>query len=74
MQPAFQDGVRAEAGGFARENDENRLRDFLGVGGFPRPLPALVINSGNRIRPNWLAPFAYRSGPPWALTHRMANR
>ncbi len=35
MQPAFQNGVRAEAGGFAREDDKNRLRDFLGVGGDP---------------------------------------
>jgi len=35
MQPAFQDGVRAEAGGFAREDDKDRLGDFLGVGGNP---------------------------------------
>ena len=35
MQPAFQDGVRAEAGGFARKDDKDRLRDFLGMGGNP---------------------------------------
>jgi hypothetical protein len=35
VQPAFQYGARPQTGGFAGENDENRLCDFLGLRGNP---------------------------------------
>jgi len=35
IEPGIEDGVRAQAGGFAREDDKDGLRDFLGVGGNP---------------------------------------
>ena len=49
MQPAFQDGVRAQTGGFAREDDKDRLRDFLGVGGNPGMAERRRINQVDMV-------------------------
>jgi len=62
MQPAFQDGVRAQAGGFAREDDKNRLRDLLRLGGNPDVTERNRINQVD-MPPDQLGKGCFRALP-----------